>query len=49
VVIGSITLIALGGWLLPFGLGARYWFHGPKRTISAVEVEQARVKEDGES
>lgn len=49
VVIGSITIIAFGAWLFPFGIGARYWFKGPKKTISDVEVRQAIVKEDHES
>ncbi|KAF2095068.1 amino acid transporter [Rhizodiscina lignyota] len=49
VVIGGITVIALGGWFFPFGLGGRYWFTGPKRTISEAEVLQARVKEDDKS
>jgi len=49
VVIGSIAVIAIGGWLFPFGLGGRHWFTGPKRTISELEVMQARVKADSES
>ncbi|KAK5175831.1 uncharacterized protein LTR77_000971 [Saxophila tyrrhenica] len=49
VVIGSIAIIALGGWFFPFQLGGRYWFAGPKRTISEVEVREARVKRDDQS
>jgi hypothetical protein len=49
VVIGGITVIAVGAWIFPFGLGARYWFKGPVRTISEVEVAQARIKRDDES
>ncbi|KAI7478550.1 hypothetical protein KC351_g8116 [Hortaea werneckii] len=44
IVIGGITAIALGGWLFPFSLGARYWFEGPKRTISEVELVGVQVK-----
>lgn len=48
VVIGAITVIALGGWFFPVW-GGKHWFQGPKRTISEAEVLQARIKGDGES
>ncbi|RMY17100.1 hypothetical protein D0866_13562 [Hortaea werneckii] len=44
IVIGGITAIALGGWFFPFSLGARYWFEGPKRTITEVELVGVQVK-----
>ncbi|KAI7153702.1 hypothetical protein KC316_g14667 [Hortaea werneckii] len=44
IVIGGITVIALGGWFFPFSLGARYWFEGPKRTITDVELAGVQVK-----
>ncbi|KAI6788727.1 hypothetical protein KC361_g8893 [Hortaea werneckii] len=44
IVIGGITAIALGGWFFPFSLGARYWFEGPKRTITEVELAGVQVK-----
>jgi hypothetical protein len=44
--IGGITSIALGAWFFPFGIGARYWFEGPKRTITKAEVDAARVKNE---
>ncbi|KAL2289460.1 hypothetical protein FJTKL_01737 [Diaporthe vaccinii] len=31
--IAIVTVISLAGWILPFGLGGRHWFEGPKRTI----------------
>ncbi|KAH8780967.1 amino acid or gaba permease, partial [Diaporthe sp. PMI_573] len=31
--IAIVTIISLVGWILPFGLGGRYWFEGPRRTI----------------
>ncbi|KAL1880073.1 hypothetical protein Daus18300_001436 [Diaporthe australafricana] len=31
--IAIVTIISLVGWILPFGLGGRHWFEGPKRTI----------------
>lgn len=50
VMIGGITIIVLLGWFMPFGLGGRSWLKGPKRTISELEVQQARVlKGDDES
>lgn len=41
--IGIVTIISLVGWILPFGLGGRTWFTGPKRTIDEV---QGHVTED---
>ncbi|EMC98546.1 hypothetical protein BAUCODRAFT_147061 [Baudoinia panamericana UAMH 10762] len=41
--IGIVTTISLVGWFLPFGLGGRYWFTGPKRTI-----DQADSRDTGE-
>lgn len=31
--IGIVTIVSLVGWILPFGLGGRHWFTGPKRTV----------------
>ncbi|KAJ2970844.1 hypothetical protein NQ176_g7987 [Zarea fungicola] len=39
VMIGSITLISLVGWVFPFGLGGRHWFKGPQKTITDSETE----------
>lgn len=39
VCIGIVTIVSLVGWVLPFGLGGRYWFTGPKRTIEE-EVDE---------
>lgn len=41
--IGGITILSLVGWILPFGLGGRHWFRGPRRTISEHEMEKAQV------
>ncbi|KAJ9149818.1 Amino acid or gaba permease [Pleurostoma richardsiae] len=41
--IGIVTIISLVGWIFPFGLGARYWFHGPQRTTDAQEVTNMTV------
>lgn len=49
IMIGGITIISFGAWILPFGLGGRHWFHGPQRTISEADVKAARVREDSES
>jgi len=46
VVIGGITTIAVGGWFFPFGLGGRYWFHGPKRTITEAELVEIQIRGD---
>lgn len=43
IMIGSISVISLLGWVLPFGLGGKHWFKGPQRTISEEEVIDARV------
>lgn len=41
--IGIVSLVSLAGWWAPFGLGGRYWFTGPKRTIDDIghESEEA--------
>ncbi len=39
--IGIVTIVSLVGWILPFGLGGRYWFKGPKKTIEMDESRQA--------
>ncbi len=44
VMIGGVTILTIVGWIFPFGLGGRYWYHGPKRTISENEVSRATVK-----
>ncbi|KIW08732.1 uncharacterized protein PV09_00673 [Verruconis gallopava] len=36
--IGIVSIISLVGWVLPFGLGGRYWFHGPKKTIEDLDA-----------
>ncbi|KAH8660140.1 amino acid or gaba permease [Xylariales sp. PMI_506] len=43
IMIGGISIISLFGWWLPFGLGGRYWFKGPQRTISEDEVAAVTV------
>lgn len=37
--IGFITLVSLVGWVLPFNLGAKYWFKGPQKTIGEDVLE----------
>jgi len=39
--IGIVTIVSLVGWVLPFGLGGRYWFKGPKKTIEMDASRQA--------
>jgi hypothetical protein len=39
VMIGFITLVSLVGWVLPFNLGAKYWFKGPQKTIGEDVLE----------
>ncbi|KAI9737559.1 MAG: hypothetical protein M1834_009714 [Cirrosporium novae-zelandiae] len=41
--IGIVTIISLVGWLLPFGLGGRHWFNGPKKTIEEEELQKYRM------
>ncbi|KAK3938979.1 amino acid/polyamine transporter I [Diplogelasinospora grovesii] len=41
--IGIVTIVSLVGWILPFGLGGRYWFTGPKRTIDEIDYGRAAV------
>ncbi|KAB5559584.1 amino acid or gaba permease [Coniochaeta sp. 2T2.1] len=41
VCIGIVTVISLVGWVLPFGLGGRHWFTGPKRTIEELDAGEA--------
>ncbi|KAF1990208.1 amino acid or gaba permease [Aulographum hederae CBS 113979] len=41
--IGIVTIISLVGWFMPFGLGGRYWFKGPKRTIEEVDTKTEQV------
>ena len=43
IMIGGVTILTFVGWIFPFGLGGRYWFHGPLRTISEQEISKARV------
>ncbi|KAF7549496.1 hypothetical protein G7046_g8330 [Stylonectria norvegica] len=49
VMIGTVTLISLLGWVLPFGLGGKYWFKGPQQTIAEAEIDvlEARKPEVG--
>ncbi|KAK0610177.1 amino acid or gaba permease [Bombardia bombarda] len=35
--IGIVTVVSTVGWIFPFGLGGRYWFTGPKRTIDEID------------
>lgn len=44
--IGAITIISLAGWFFPFGLGGKYWFKGPARTISEQDLANARMAGD---
>lgn len=44
--IGIVSVVSLVGWWLPFGLGGRHWFTGPKRTID--EEVEAEVEKGGE-
>lgn len=44
IMIGGISIISVAGWWLPFRLGGRYWFEGPKRTISEEDVRKAVVE-----
>ena len=41
--IGIITILSLGGWLLPVW-GAKNWFRGPIKTITEEELRNARVE-----
>lgn len=41
--IGIVSLVSLAGWWMPFGLGGRYWFTGPKRTIDEFAQEGAEA------
>ncbi|TVY59361.1 Thiamine transporter thi9 [Lachnellula cervina] len=43
IMIGGISIISFLGWVFPFGLGGKYWFKGPQRTISEEDVNEARV------
>jgi amino acid transporter len=45
IMIGGISIISVVGWVMPFGLGGRYWFKGPQRTISEEDVAAATVME----
>ncbi|KAK0919999.1 hypothetical protein LTR91_005298 [Friedmanniomyces endolithicus] len=46
--IGIVTIVSLVGWILPFGLGGRYWFKGPKKTIEMDESRQVVSKQQEE-
>ncbi len=41
--IGGITIISVIGWIFPFGLGGKHWFHGPQKTISDEELNNATI------
>ncbi len=41
--IGIITIISLGAWFFP-KWGAMYWFQGPIKTITELELRNARVE-----
>lgn len=38
--IGIVSVVSLAGWWLPCGLGGRYWFTGPKRTVEEEDVQE---------
>jgi hypothetical protein len=42
--IGIVTIVSLVGWILPFGLGGRYWFTGPKKTIEEAELNESKLE-----
>lgn len=44
--IGIVTIVSLAGWVLPFGLGGRHWFSGPKRTVDGTDSRQRDAVED---
>lgn len=43
IMIGGVTVLSIVGWILPFGLGGRHWFEGPRRTITEQEFSRAQV------
>jgi len=44
IMIGAITLLSFGGWVLPFGYGGMSWFKGPQKTINEEDLVGARVE-----
>lgn len=46
IMIGAITLLSFGGWVLPFGYGGMSWFEGPQRTINEEDLVGATVEGD---
>jgi amino acid transporter len=48
IMIGGVTVLSIVGWILPFGLGGRHWFEGPRRTISEQRFSRAQVVGDKE-
>lgn len=44
--IGIVSLVSFSGWWLPFGLGGRYWFTGPKRTIDGFGQDSEEVVQE---
>lgn len=42
--LGIISIVSLGGWVFPFGLGGMYWFEGPIKTITEEEVRNGRIE-----
>lgn len=44
--IGIVSLVSLAGWWLPFELGGRYWFTGPKRTIDEFGQDSEKVAQE---
>ncbi|KAF3770596.1 hypothetical protein M406DRAFT_245876, partial [Cryphonectria parasitica EP155] len=45
--IGIVTIVSLVGWILPFGLGGRHWFQGPKRTVGVSDLgEQSETSKE---
>ena len=41
---GIISIVSLGGWVFPFGLGGMYWFEGPIKTITEEEIRNGRIE-----
>jgi hypothetical protein len=47
--LGIISIVSIGGWVFPFGLGGMHWFDGPTKTITEEEVGNGRIKGDREA
>lgn len=40
VCLGIVTSVSVIGWVFPFGLGGRYWFKGPQKTVSSTTLPE---------